>query len=83
MVVCLCTGLKERDIEAALNAGAGSLEEIGEACGAGLDCGGCHATLEEMLCRRSCESCPEGISLAAASHAPSRTPVRAGERISA
>jgi bacterioferritin-associated ferredoxin len=63
MVVCLCAGSTQGDIERALEAGAGSLAEIGDSCRAGLDCGGCHSTLREMLCRRSCESCPERHSL--------------------
>jgi bacterioferritin-associated ferredoxin len=67
MVVCLCAGLNESEIEAALDAGAETLAEIGQTCGAGLDCRGCHATLEEMLCKRSCEGCPGGNSLAGVS----------------
>lgn len=58
MVVCLCAGSSEGDIERALEAGAGSLSEIGDSCRAGLDCGGCHSTLLEILHRRSCEGCP-------------------------
>ncbi len=64
MVVCLCAGLNEREIQGALDAGAGTLADIGRTCGAGLDCGGCHPVLQDMLCRRSCEDCPERHSLA-------------------
>jgi bacterioferritin-associated ferredoxin len=63
MIVCLCTGSTDRDIERALQAGAGSLSEIGVSCRAGLDCGRCQATLQAILCRRSCENCPNGNSL--------------------
>ncbi len=58
MVVCLCAGSRDRDIERAVEAGARSLSEIGDFCRAGLDCGGCHSTLLEILDRRSCETCP-------------------------
>jgi len=58
MIVCLCTGSSDRDVDRALEGGAGSLSEIGDSCRAGLDCGQCHAALIEILDRRSCEGCP-------------------------
>jgi bacterioferritin-associated ferredoxin len=63
MIVCLCTGSSERDIERALEAGAESLSEIGDSCRAGLGCGLCHSTLLSILDRRSCESCPNRNNL--------------------
>ena len=57
MVVCLCAGSKDRDIENAVEAGARSIPEIGDYCRAGLDCGGCHPTLLRIL-QGSCETCP-------------------------
>jgi len=58
MIVCFCTGSNERDIERALESGAGSLSEIGDSCGAGLSCGGCRSSLLAILDRQSCEGCP-------------------------
>lgn len=58
MIVCLCTGSSERDIQRAVDGGARSLSDIGEACRAGLDCGGCRTALLGILQRGSCESCP-------------------------
>ena len=70
MVVCLCAGSSDRDIERAVEAGARSLSEIGDFCRAGLDCGGCRSTLVGILHRQSrgshsgcrasatCEDCP-------------------------
>lgn len=57
MIVCLCAGSSERDIERALESGALSLSEIGDTCGAGRDCGGCRSSLQALLERRSCEGC--------------------------
>lgn len=58
MIVCLCTGSTDRDVERALAAGAADLEAIGDSCSAGLYCGGCHASLAALLHRGSCEMCP-------------------------
>ena len=63
MVVCLCAGSSERDIQRAVMAGARTLSEIGEFCQAGLDCGRCRPTLLGILCRESCESCPRRITV--------------------
>ena len=82
MVVCVCAGLNERQVEAALDSGATTLDQIGERCGAGLDCGGCHDTLEEMLCRRSCADCPERHSLVAILDDPIHAFEAAAEAIS-
>ena len=49
MLVCICKGLSERAIAKTIQAGASSIEAIGEACGAGTDCGSCQGALEAML----------------------------------
>lgn len=49
MFVCLCEGVSDRAIRAAIAAGAHTVDELGEACGAGTGCGGCVHYLEEML----------------------------------
>ena len=73
MIVCLCTGSTDRDVERALAAGAADLEAIGDSCSAGLFCGGCHASLDALLHRRrSCESCPNRAGAAAQSVGESR-----------
>ena len=51
MVVCLCRNVTSREIEEHIDRGARTLEEVGRRCGAGTDCGGCHADLEELLAR--------------------------------
>lgn len=49
MFVCLCEGVSDRAIVAAITAGAHTVDELGDACGAGTVCGGCVHYLEEML----------------------------------
>ena len=49
MFVCLCRVVADRQVEEAVQNGAQSIEEIGEACGAGTGCGACHEMLEDML----------------------------------
>ena len=58
MIVCSCTGSTDRDVQSALDAGAASLDAIGETCSAGSFCGGCHSSLSALLRLRGCETCP-------------------------
>jgi bacterioferritin-associated ferredoxin len=41
MWICLCKGVNDRQIRAAINAGARSPEEIAARCRAATGCGGC------------------------------------------
>lgn len=52
MIVCLCECVSQDEIERSMAEGADSVESIGERCGAGTGCGGCHSTLELMLATR-------------------------------
>ena len=49
MIVCVCRGLGERAIQAAIAQGHDTRERLTAACGAGGDCGGCLRTLEVLL----------------------------------
>jgi bacterioferritin-associated ferredoxin len=53
MIVCLCRGLSDADIRATMAAGADTLPEIGDACGAGTDCRMCCECLVTMLAERA------------------------------
>lgn len=55
MIVCLCKNVSNRVIEGCIDEGATTLQEVGRACGAGTDCGGCHAEIEEMLGVATCD----------------------------
>jgi len=49
MYVCHCRAVNDRTIRAAADAGALTVDDLMQTCGAGGDCGGCHTVLEELL----------------------------------
>lgn len=49
MTVCLCRGVPDRTIRAAIAGGASTVDDIHRVCGAGGDCGACHSTLAELV----------------------------------
>jgi len=49
MMVCHCRAVNKRTVCELISEGCVDIEEIGERCGAGTDCGGCHPVLEELL----------------------------------
>jgi bacterioferritin-associated ferredoxin len=53
-LVCLCHGVNERRVVREIERGASTIAAIGEACGAGTCCLGCHATLDDLLAERVC-----------------------------
>ena len=64
MVLCICQSVTDREVDAAIQEGARSLDELAVRCGAGSDCGCCREALEERLavdgsaCGRGCADCP-------------------------
>ncbi len=49
MIVCLCRGVSDRAIQAAIAGGACSAEQVSDACGAGADCRACCSFLEALV----------------------------------
>ena len=49
MLVCHCRAVCDRVIRQCVRAGTTSLEEIGDACGAGTKCGGCHDAILDII----------------------------------
>jgi bacterioferritin-associated ferredoxin len=49
MVMCVCQGVNEYTVRAAIADGAASVSDVGRACGAGRDCGACHSMLAELV----------------------------------
>jgi bacterioferritin-associated ferredoxin len=49
MIVCHCNAVNDRAIEAVIEEGAGDVESVKRACGAGSDCGGCLPHLHRLL----------------------------------
>jgi bacterioferritin-associated ferredoxin len=71
MIVCLCRSVTDRAIRAAIDAGATTMEEVGQACRAGTGCGACRIVIEEMLDEagvrpKELPGHPERLSLASA-----------------
>ncbi|MBV9948105.1 MAG: (2Fe-2S)-binding protein [Myxococcales bacterium] len=52
MYVCVCRAVTDREVEAAIDEGADTVEAVTRACCAGQDCGACHTTVEEMIAAR-------------------------------
>ena len=49
MIVCLCKAVNDRAVRFARDAGADTVEAIGDATGAGTCCGGCKGTIAAIL----------------------------------
>lgn len=49
MIVCVCRAVSDRVIRRAVDAGACTVRQVGAACGAGTDCGGCKAQIAQLL----------------------------------
>lgn len=46
---CSCHAVRDQIVRTAIAAGATTVEEIGDRCGAGTGCGGCRILLERLL----------------------------------
>jgi bacterioferritin-associated ferredoxin len=46
---CLCNQVTDREVVAAIDAGARCVEAVTSYCRAGGDCGSCHPTIEELI----------------------------------
>jgi bacterioferritin-associated ferredoxin len=64
MIVCVCNGVSDRQINAVVESGASSLSEL-YASGIGDRCGMCVGSLESILeartCSNRCPGCPEKV----------------------
>jgi bacterioferritin-associated ferredoxin len=49
MFVCLCAGVTNQAVAAAVEAGASTSREVAEACGAGAECGRCRRTVRAII----------------------------------
>ena len=48
MIICICRGKSDRDVNNAIDRGASSLRDL-QRCGIGDECGSCHNSLRTML----------------------------------
>lgn len=49
MYVCMCFAVCDREIRSCASHGARTVEDIGEATGAGTGCGSCHEHIDALL----------------------------------
>ena len=57
MIVCLCEGVSESEVQEAIRVGATNLAQITRSCDAGRDCGCCHEALRELLQNAKFDPC--------------------------
>jgi bacterioferritin-associated ferredoxin len=57
MVLCICRAITDREIDAAVRAGASSVDAVAACCGAGSDCGACRDAIEVRI-TDACAACP-------------------------
>jgi bacterioferritin-associated ferredoxin len=57
MIVCTCHPTSDRDVDAMIDDGARTLEEIARKCGAGTGCGSCRDELRDRLVARGANTC--------------------------
>ena len=56
MIVCICHGINERQIEKALDNGATTIESLSAELGIGTCCGCCRETCTQMISDRKCNA---------------------------
>ena len=49
MYVCVCRAVSEKEVEAAIEGGADTVEAVMNVCCAGDDCGSCHGAIEDLI----------------------------------
>lgn len=50
MILCLCRGISDREVDAAIKAGARTVEQVAARCdGAGVDCTACAPAIEHRI----------------------------------
>ena len=57
MIVCFCHPTSDRDVDAIIDDGARTVEDIGRRCGAGTGCGSCLEELRDRLTAKGCAGC--------------------------
>ena len=52
MIICLCKGVRDKDVRRAIRQGAHSITDLKKSTGAGTLCGACHQELKSLLHRK-------------------------------
>ena len=53
MFVCQCAAVTDREVRSAIEAGARTVDAVGEQTEAGTGCGGCHESIRAILAAAS------------------------------
>jgi bacterioferritin-associated ferredoxin len=51
MYICICTAIREREVDAAVRAGAKRPSDVFRACGKSPQCGSCACDMRERIAR--------------------------------
>ncbi len=57
MIICLCQGIREKDVRCAIRQGACTLAKLKSATGAGQGCGSCTQELRYLLHHKNGSAC--------------------------
>jgi bacterioferritin-associated ferredoxin len=49
VILCLCRAVSDRTVRLVVHAGAQSVADVADACGAGAGCGSCHEAIAGIL----------------------------------
>jgi len=63
MIVCLCKAVSSSTVRRVIDEGALTTDEVGRACGAGTDCGGCRGAIDDLLDDASGPACGRRLPL--------------------
>jgi bacterioferritin-associated ferredoxin len=55
MIVCQCRVVSDRDVQAAVSAGARTVSSVCRATGAAQECGSCIFSVKTLVCRHHAE----------------------------
>jgi bacterioferritin-associated ferredoxin len=72
VLVCLCHPTSDRDLDAVIDDGARTVQEIGQRCGAGTGCGACVDELRDRLVSKGANGCGRDCSSDLISVRPTR-----------
>jgi bacterioferritin-associated ferredoxin len=59
--VCICAAVPDTEVQSCVASGARTVEEVGDACGAGTGCGSCHDRIDVFLAAANAPSDLAGL----------------------
>ncbi len=74
MLVCQCNGVSDRTVRRVIQAGATSVGQVAQGCGAGACCGGCANAIRKLI---GSEAGTQGLQQPRAVASLSESPARA------